>query len=140
MDGLSFNLVLHGALVLLTGFLGGTFFARAIKQGKGEVAWRVVHSGASMGGIMLIALAPVVAKLAVPPWLMQLLGWSLIVGTEVFVVGMIWAAVSGSRGLSRSGPWQGRAVWAFYLLGSSLTLLGCGLLVYGAAVSCQLAS
>jgi hypothetical protein len=64
MEGLAQQLVLHGSLVLLSGFLGGIFFARAIKREKGEVAWRVVHAGASMGGIMLIALGPAIPQLA----------------------------------------------------------------------------
>lgn len=134
MEWLSQQLVLHGSLVLLTGFLGGMFFARAIKRGKGEVAWRVVHAGASMAGIMLIALAPVIPQLGLPPWAANLIAWSLIIGTEAFVVGMILAAFSGHRGLSRSGGGSNRIVWACYALGTVLTLIGCSALALGAAM------
>lgn len=140
MEWLFQNLVLHGALVLFTGFIGGFFFARAIKSGSGEVAWRVVHSGSSMGGILLIALAPVITKLAVSDRLAQCLGWSLILGVDLFVIGMIWAAVSSKRGLSRSGGAHNRAVWACYAVATGFTLVGSSLLVYSAAISCQLAS
>jgi FtsH-binding integral membrane protein len=132
---MSQNLVLHGAVVLLLGFLGGFFFARAIKRGSGEVAWRVVHSGSAMGGILLIAIAPVIAQLTVSEWIAQLLGWSLILGVDIFVLGMVWAAVSGKRGLSRGGDAHNRTVWACYAAGTGLSLLGCCLLVYGAALS-----
>jgi FtsH-binding integral membrane protein len=135
MESLAQLLVLHGSLVLLSGFLGGIFFARAIKRENGEVAWRVVHAGASMGGIMLIALGPAIPQLALPPWEASLIAWSLIVGIEVFVVGMVLAAVSGKRGLTRRGDTTNRLVWALYTLGSILTLVGCTALAWGAATS-----
>ena len=135
MEGLTQQLVLHGSLVLLAGFLGGMFFARAIKRENGEVAWRVVHTGASMGGIMLIALGPAIPQLALPPWAASLIAWSLIIGVEVFVAGMVLAAFSGKRGLSRRGDTTNRLVWALYMLGSTLTLVGSTALAWGAATA-----
>lgn len=133
MEGLSQQLILHGSLVLLAGFLSGGFFARAIKRDQGEVAWRVVHVGTSMGGIMLIALGPAIPQLALPPWEAGLIAWSLILGVEVFVAGMVLAAVSGRRGVSRGGDTTNRVVWALYMVGSTLTLVGCAALARGAA-------
>ena len=133
MVGLSQQLLLHGSLVLLAGFVGGCFFTRAIKRAQGEVAWRVVHSGSSMGGVMLIALGAAWPQLAASGWLASLVAWSLIAGVEVFVLAMFWAAVSGSRGLSRGGAWSNRGVNALYLCATVLSLTGCGLLVYCAA-------
>ena len=133
MESLSQQLVLHGSLVLLSGFIGGLFFARAIKRERGEVAWRVVHAGASMGGIMLIALGPAIAQLALPAWEAGLIAWSLIIGVEAFVLAMVLAAFSGQRGLSRKGGATQKTVWAFYMLGSTLTLMGCVALAWGAA-------
>ena len=133
MGSLSQQLVLHGSVVLLAGFIGGMFFARAIKREHGEVAWRVVHAGASMGGVMLVALGPAVPQLALSAWEAGIIGWSLIAGVELFVVGMVLAAISGRRGLSRRGGATQRTVWAFYMLGSALTLIGCVALVWGAA-------
>lgn len=135
MEWLSQQLVLHGSLVLLVGFIGGCFFARAIKRGQGEVAWRVVHSGSSMAGVMLIALGPAMPQLALPAWGAQVIAWTLILGVELFVVGMILAAVSCQRGLSRRGGRGNRTIWAFYMAGTVLTLIGCGSLAYGAASS-----
>lgn len=135
MERLAQQLVLHGSLVLLTGFLGGAFFARAIKRSDGEVAWRVVHSGSSMAGVMLIALAPALPLFSGASSAAQLIAWSLIAGVELFVVGMIWAAISGNRGLSRRGNLNNRIVWLLYMAGMVLTLIGCGTLVYGAAAA-----
>ena len=52
---------LHGLIILMVGFLAGFPFAKAIKLQNGkEVAWRVVHSGSSVAGIMLIAIGGVI--------------------------------------------------------------------------------
>lgn len=133
MEWLARQLVLHGSLVLLVGFVGGCFFARAIKVGQGEVAWRVVHSGSAMAGIMLIALGPALLQLALPLWAAQVTTWTLILGTELFVVGMVLAAFSGGRGLSRRGSAANRVVWVLYMGGIALTLIGCSSLLCGAA-------
>lgn len=130
MEGLSQQLVLHGSLVLLVGFVGGGLFSRAIKRAQGEVAWRVVHSGSSMGGVMLIALGAALPQLTAAAWLTQLVAWSLIAGVEVFVLAMIWAAVTGQRGLTRGGTRSNRAINVLYLAASALSLFGCSLLVY----------
>lgn len=52
MTPLSLQFALHGAVLLMAGLTGGLFFARAIKQRRGEVAWRVVHGATqvSVGG------------------------------------------------------------------------------------------
>jgi hypothetical protein len=127
------QLVFHGGLLLLIGLLGGFFFARAIKSGVQEVAWRVVHSGSTMAGIMLIALAPVAPKLVLPAWATLAFAWSIIGGSDVFVVAMVIAAFTGGRGLSRGGTAANRLVLALYQAGTVLSLIACVLLVIGAA-------
>ncbi|HXS31011.1 MAG TPA: hypothetical protein VN755_09270, partial [Steroidobacteraceae bacterium] len=57
MSPVSVLFALHGAIILFSGLVGGLFFARAIKRGSGEVAWRVVHAGGCAGGALLLALA-----------------------------------------------------------------------------------
>ena len=132
MDPLTRQLVLHGSLVLLSGFIGGLFFARAINRAEREVAWRVVHSGATMGGVMLLALAPLASQLGVQSWAQQLVAWSFIIGTEAFVVGMYVAALYGARGLQAGGGRINLAVRLCYMVGTSLTLLGSAVLIVGA--------
>ena len=41
---LALQFALHGAIALMSGLVGGLFFAGAIKLKRGEVAWRVVHA------------------------------------------------------------------------------------------------
>jgi hypothetical protein len=131
MDQLAVHFALHGAVVLASGLVGGLLFARAIKAGRGEVAWRVVHSGGSMAGVMLLAVASALRYVTLPPLALALLAWTLIGGTYLLVVGMVVAAVTGGRGLAGGGSPANRFVYLLYLLGSVASLAGCGLLLVG---------
>jgi len=127
------HLVFHGALLVLVGLLAGIPFARAIKTQGREVAWRVVHSGSTMAGILLIALAAVAPKLQLPAWAISTFAWSMIAGSDVFVIAMVIAAVTGARGLGRGGSATNTAVLVLYQAGAVLTLVASSLLVLGAA-------
>jgi hypothetical protein len=53
-------LILHGAIVMMIGTLAGIPFgkAQANRNSEDEVrAWRVVHTGLTSGGIMMVAFA-----------------------------------------------------------------------------------
>ena len=63
---LSLQLLFHGAIVLLIGSLSGIPYGSAITQKKDEEvvrAWRVAHSGLSMGGTTMIAFAAAINQL-----------------------------------------------------------------------------
>ena len=50
------QLILHGGIVLLLGYLSGAGLGSAVNRGKSEAtlrAWRVAHSGIVMGGVLL---------------------------------------------------------------------------------------
>lgn len=54
------QLILHGIIILFIGVVSGYAFSKAIQnQPEKQVAWRVVHSGGSMAGIMLMAFGAV---------------------------------------------------------------------------------
>lgn len=49
--------ILNGFIALFVSVIAGYAFAKAIKSTPDrEVAWRVVHSGGSVAGIMLMTL------------------------------------------------------------------------------------
>ena len=98
-----------------------------------EVAWRVVHAGGCMGGVMLLAVASVLRLVALPMWGQALLVALLGGGTYGLVAGMVIAAWTGERGLARGGSRANRVVHVLYLLGTVATLAGGGLLVVGLA-------
>src|SRR5687768_4129037 len=63
------QLILHGGVILLLGLLSGVPFGRAIVHVKSEAAvraWRVAHSGLSMGGVLLLALVMPQLQLGAP--------------------------------------------------------------------------
>lgn len=131
MHSLSLLLALHGSIILLSGLIGGLFFARAIKQSSGEVAWRVVHAGGCAGGTMLLAIAVPVQWVSLSLTLTLVLAWSFVLGTYLLVAGMFVAAIWRVRGIPGGGSALNRLVSGLYGAGTLLTILGGGLLVLG---------
>jgi hypothetical protein len=128
---ISLHLALHGSIVLLSGLVGGLFFARAIKQQKGEVAWRVVHAGGCSAGVMLLALAVPAQWVVMPDILAGLMVAGFVLGTYLLVLGMFVAAIWGTRGIPGHGSRMNRLVSGLYAAGAVATLATCALLVFG---------
>jgi hypothetical protein len=133
LESLSLHFALHGAIVLFAGLVGGLFFASAIKRSRGEVAWRVVHSGGCMAGTMLLAIAWPIRFVVLPAAVSLTLAWALIGGTYVLVLGMFLAAATGERGIPGGGSGTNRVVATLYAVGTTASLLGGALLVLGLA-------
>ena len=98
MGQLDIQLALHGVLILIVSMVSGRWFAKAIITHKNDVAWRVVHSGGSMSGIMLVAIAGILDLVILPPLLHELLVWLLIVGIWTFLIGIILQLLPGKEG------------------------------------------
>ena len=106
MSDVQMQFYLHGVIILTTGLVGGLPFAAAIRAENGrEVAWRVVHAGASSGGTLLMAMGSMLGHLAMSP------RWNVIallvqlVASYALVIGMVLAAATGERGIGkRTGP------------------------------------
>jgi hypothetical protein len=124
---------LNGAIVLLSGLVGGLFFARAVRLQKNEVAWRVVHAGGCSAGVMLLALAVPVQWTVLSPWLQGAMMAGFLLGTYLLVIGMFVAAIFGMRGIPGGGTGINRLVAGLYAAGTVLSLLGGVLLVLGLA-------
>lgn len=131
MTPLPLQFALHGSIVLLGGLFGGLFFARAIGQSRGEVAWRVVHAGGCSAGVMLLAVAVPSQWMtleAIPSIIMSV---GFIVGTYFLCLGMYIAAIWDTRGIPGGGAPLNRLVSGLYGIGTVMTLIGGVLLVYG---------
>ena len=131
MTSISVLLALHGSIILLSGLVGGLFFARAIAKRSGEVAWRVVHAGGCAGGTMLLAIAIPVQWVVLSESLVLGMIWSFLLGTYLLVTGMFVAAIWNTRGIPGGGSPLNRLVNGLYALGTVLTLAGCVVLVVG---------
>jgi hypothetical protein len=131
MTPIALQFALHGSIALMSGLIGGLFFARAIRIKHGEVAWRVVHAGGCAAGAMLLAIAVPsqwVARSAVTNIPMAI---GLIGGAYLLCLGMFVAAIWDTRGIPGGGSALNRLVAALYSVGTLMTLLGCALLAYG---------
>jgi len=131
MERYSVYLALHGVLALTVSMVCGRWFSKAIITQGNEVAWRVVHSGGSMGGIMLIAFSSLIPLVQLSNTLISFFVYAIITGTWLFILAMITAAVTGERGLINSGARSNKFVFIGYMVASVCTLIGCGLLITG---------
>lgn len=113
-------LILNGVITLFVSVVGGFAFAKAIKSNpEREVAWRVVHSGGSMAGIMLMVFGCAWHYITLEKY-EYVVGWSLIASTECMVVGMFLAAITGKRGLRSDSTGIEKSIYLLYLIGGVL--------------------
>lgn len=131
MEKFSIYLALHGVLVLVVSLVSGRWFSKAINTAGNEVAWRVVHSGGSMGGIMLIAFSSLMPIIELPQWGVELFVWTIIIGTWLFIIAMVVAAITGERGLINNGTLINRCIYCCYFIGALLSIAGCSILLFG---------
>jgi hypothetical protein len=140
MTPLALQFALNGAIALLSGLIGGLFFARSIKQGRGEVAWRVVHAGGCSAGAMLLAIAAPSQWAALPDAFKIVMAIGLIAGSYVLCLGMYIAAIWDTRGIPGGGGPLNRLVAGLYGAGTVMTLIGSVLLVIGLLRSAMIES
>lgn len=129
------QLLLHGSVVLVVGLLSGALFREAITGAQGENAeraWRVAHSGLTMGGALLIAAAAALPILALPRRAAPLLVWSLVASGYGFVIALPCSAAVGMRGLEPMGPASNFVVFIGNTVGALGSLSGALLIVWGA--------
>lgn len=131
MTVLALQFALHGALLLMSGLIGGLFFARAIKQRRGEVAWRVVHAGGCAAGVMLLAIAAPSQWLSLSTTAKVVLAVGLIGGSYLLCLGMYIAAIWDTRGIPGGGSPLNRLVSGLYGVGTVMAIAGNVLLIAG---------
>ncbi len=131
MTPLALQFALHGSVVLLSGLIGGLFFAGAIMRRRGEVAWRVVHAGGCSAGVMLLAIAVPSQWVVLGSTIKVAMAIGLIGGSYVLCVGMYIAAIWDARGIPGGGTSLNRLVSRLYAIGTVMTLIGGVLLTIG---------
>lgn len=127
------QLVLHGAVVLLVGLLVGVPYDLAITGKKEQVvfAWRVAHSGLSMGGTTMIAISSTLAVLKFDSVINALVIWPLVASGYSFCLALPYGAWVGQRGLDSRKPLQNRLVYAGNIVGAVGSLIGVLALIVG---------
>lgn len=130
---LSLQLLFHGAIVLLIGLLSGMPYGSAINQKKEEEivrAWRVAHSGLSMGGTMMIAFAAVLNLLDTGAIALSILVWSSVISGYGFCVALPYGAWVGHRGLAMAKTLKNKIVYAGNIVGATGSLISTLALIF----------
>jgi hypothetical protein len=127
------QLVLHGAIVLLLGYLCGFPLYSGIVENSGNADvhfWRVAHSGLVAGGVWSIATGAVVRHLSLSVRGISALVWSVVLANYGFLLnGVVGAAAAGSDGAVDSLHWWALSTFA---LASLASVLAAGLTILGA--------
>lgn len=138
MNPLAIQLTLHGAIVMLFGLLSGIPYGSAITKGADESkvhAWRVAHSGLSMGGTTMIAISAVLSNLKLDNIFSLILVYSMIASGYGFCIALPYGAWVGHRGLQGEKPAQNQFVYAGNIIGAVGSLIGTILLIFGCIYS-----
>ena len=133
MDQLVIILALNGALVLTVSLFAGLFLYLAILQGKDQAAWHLLHAGGAGRGVMLLALAALIERVALSLEMLTIAAWLIIFFVWTSMLAMGIRAVFGDRGLRLEGSFANRVVYLSYALGTVTVFPGFALLIYGLA-------
>ena len=129
------QLLAHGSVVLLVGLLSGAGFSEAITGAQGgdaERAWRVAHTGLSLGGALFIAIAMALPTLVLSERVASFLTWSLVASGYGFAIALPLGALLGFRGLEPAGPASNFVVFVGNAIGALGSLVGALLFCWGA--------
>ena len=130
---LSLQLLFHGAIVLIIGQLSGIPYGSAITQQKGEEAekaWKVAHSGLSMGGTTMIVIAAAIGQLNVNAIALNILVWSSVLSGYGFCLALPYGAWVGHRGLAVGKTVNSNIVYLGNLVGATCSLISTVALVF----------
>jgi hypothetical protein len=138
MDSSARHLVFHGSIVLLFGLLCGAPYGRAINRNAPAHivhAWRVAHASLPIGAILMFAVAALLSSFAVAASVKWFIAITLVVSAYAFCFSLPLAAMVGHRGLSSTGPFAAKLVFAGNVVGSMASLAASAALVYAGYVS-----
>ena len=138
MNDAELILLFHGALVLVVGLLAGVPYGLSMRRGRPERierAWRVAHSGLTMGGVLLISTSAVLALVAAESSVERIVAYALVASGYGFCVSLPYAAWGGHD--SVFWPSRTAASWIISIgniIGAGGSLLAAICLAYGVAV------
>jgi hypothetical protein len=139
-------LALNGMLGILAGLLGGFAFTFSIlgfieifpflpridtTVPGTEAAWRAVHSGSIMNGLLLIALAAVGQLIRLGTRGQRVLLWTAVITVWGNIVGYYTAAIGGDRGLQFGIDWENTLAYFSFAAAAIAVLIAVGLAITG---------
>ena len=128
------QMYLHGAIVLLLGYLCGFPLEVGMTENWGNADmhfWRVAHSGLVAGGVWSIATGAAVRHLSLGGRSISTLAWSVVLANYGFLLNGFARVAAGGGSDGAGGPlnWL---VLSTFALASLASLLGAGLTIVGA--------
>ena len=97
-------------LVLVVSLVAGLFLYLAIKSGREEAAWHLLHAGGAGRAVMLLALAALVEYPSLTYGQMQAACWLVLIFVWTSMCAMGIRTISGNRGLRLKGALANRTV------------------------------
>ena len=135
INGVAYRyLLVHGAIVLMTGIFVGLIFWLAIILGKaGETirAWRVAHSVLIADGLMMLIVGLTVPHLPLDEMTVWILSLALISSGYGFVFAFIFGAWKGIRGLTPKPFGLNTILFIGHFIGATGSSIGIAILIYG---------
>ena len=131
MDNLAIHLALHGVMVLTVSVVGGLLLYRSILRGTNQADWHLLHAGGSARGILLIALAGIIALVDLRSWQMAIAVWFVIYFAWTSTLAMLIRAYSRETGFRFAGSKTNRVGYVLYASGASVLFPGLLLLAVG---------
>lgn len=140
------TLALHGALGILAGLLGGVVYLFNIlgfveifplvprldvKMPGSEAAWRGVHTGTIMNGLLAIAVAAIGPLIHLGARAQRILLVTIVITVWGNTIGYFTAAVGGERGLAVGGGLGNMVAYIGFLLAALAILIAIPIVVAG---------
>ena len=129
------NVLFHGWVVMLLGWLDALPYALAISEAwDPDVvrAWRVAHTGVSGAAVTVILSGLTLPHLLLNERSKRLVAWAMSLSGYGFGVGLTLGAVVNARGLPPSGPVLNAVVFGVNGIATVLAFVGGSVLLYGA--------
>lgn len=139
-------LALNGLLGILAGLLGGMVFVFSIlgflelfpvlpridtTVPGSEAAWRAVHTGSILNGVMLIAIAAIGGLVRLGPRGQRVLVWSAGITVWGNVIGYFTAAIGEGRGLQFGIGFANTLAYFAFLIAAVAVFGAVGLAITG---------
>jgi hypothetical protein len=128
------RMAFHGAVAIILGLLAGFPYALVVTGALAgtERAWRMAHMEGVTNGLVVLAVAALLPRLALGEGARRLLAASLVVTAYANTAAATLGAATGERGLAFGGTVANSVVFLSFTVAIVTVFLGLGLVVQGA--------
>ena len=135
MQHIKKQLVFHGSIILMIGFLAGSPLHWGLAQGwlpSIVDAWRLAHGANVVGGLFVLFMALLLQQISLSSRQTRFFKWGALGAGYGFAVGTILAALTGIRGITLIMSFTNLIIYASYTIAVWGSFLAGALLIIGA--------